>query len=809
MAHPAGAQQAALPDATAAVVAAGLVADEGMAFLEVRINGQLQEAPRPLLRRGSQLLASAADLRAWNLVIPGTPTSRFEGRDYYDLRALAGARLALDENTQTADLQLAPEAFEATVGAARGIERPPVFPSVFGAFVNYDLVLQQDSDGTRLSGLVDATASGDWGNVGTSFLTGQARLGGERTTRLESTYSRDDPDRLHRLSVGDAISQASPWSTPVRFGGVQFGTRFGLQPGYVTYPLPTLRGGASVPSSVEVYVDNVLRYQQAVPVGPFAINNVPVLSGAGEMRFAVTDALGVRRFLTTPYYVSANLLRAGLSDYSVEAGWVRRGYGERSFDYGDLFASGSWRRGLSDAVTLDVRAEAAARSRTAGAGLTWVWGSIGEFALHAAGSSAQAAPAGAETVSGTGHLWRAAYTRTSSEWSFTAMRQAASRNFTQIGWQDGFSHLSAQTQLFAGRSFGRLGTVGASYTQLAYSTGDRVVVTSANWALPIGESASLATFIARSQQNTGPSSTTVGLTFSVTLGRNRNTSVSTQRTGRGRANVQADYSQQPLEDLGWGYRVRAAQGDSTRAEAGVDWRTHAAVFSADVSQLDNRTAGRLRATGSAGTAGGMLFASRLSTDAFALVTVENSPGVMIYRENQPWTETNASGRAIVPGLRAYGSNLLSIDPADLPIEATLRRDSMLVVPRYKTVADVRFDLSYDLVVNATVRLPDGELLPPGLDIVGSGRADPLISGFGGAVSIAGPRSGEVFEVQGRNWRCRFTLGEIDLRHRLPSLGPYTCDAVSLAVPPLRSNTLAPVPSPVLSTTPLPSAAPTP
>lgn len=781
IAHPVCAQPTAVPGDPPVPVVAASAAEDDMAILEVRINGQPQDAPRPLLRRGTHLYATALDLRTWNLVIPGAPTLRTGGVDHYDLRALAGARLTLDEATQTVDLQLAPEAFETSVGAARGVERPAVFPSVFASFVNYDVVLQQDVDGTRLSGLFDATASADWGNIGTNFIAGQSGFGVERTVRLDSYYTRDDPDRLQRLSVGDAITQAAPWSTPVRFAGLQFGTRFGLQPGFVTYPLPTLRGGAGVPSSVEVYVDNVLRYQQPVAAGPFAINNVPVLSGAGEMRFAVTDALGVRRFVTTPYYVSSNLLRAGLSDYSVEAGWTRRRYGERSFDYGDAFASGGWRRGLSDAVTLDARAEASVHSRTAGLGLTWVWGAIGEFSLHGAASGGRrpapaAAPAAAPR-NGNGHLWRVAYARSSNQWNVSAMRQVASRDFTQIGWQDSFSYLRGQTQLFAGRSLGRWGSVGASYTQLAYSTGDRVNVTSANWSIGLGESASLSTFVARTEQNSGRPATTVGVTWTVALGGNRNASVSAQRSDTGSHALQAEFNQPPPGDIGLGYRLRAGQGDSVRAEAGVDWRTRWGALSADAASLNNRTAARLRASGAVGLAGGMLFATRLSTDAFALVTVQDAPGVTIYRENQPWAVTDASGRAIVPGLRAYSTNYLSIDAGDLPIEVTLRRDNMWVVPRYKSVADVRFDLSYDQVVNATVRLPDGSPLPAGSDLLGTGRDEPLVTGFDGAVSIPGPRPGEIFEARWRGQRCRFTLGAFDPASKLPSLGPFTCEPI--------------------------------
>lgn len=759
--------------------------------LELRINGQPQQAPRPLLRRGPQLLATDADLAAWRLVRPEAPALRRGETSYYDLRALPGARLRLDESTQSVDLTVPAEAFTPGGAIAHAGERAPVSASAFGAFLNYDLVLQHDRDGTRASGFFDAAASGEWGMAGTSFVAGRSAYGGHGTTRLESYLRRDDPDRMTRLTLGDAITQASAWSTPFRFGGVQFGTRFGLQPGYISYPMPTVSGGAAVPSAVEVYVNDTLRYQRRVDAGPFAISDVPVLTGAGEMRFAVTDALGVQRTVTTPYYVSSNLLRAGLTDYSVEAGWTRLRYGERSFDYGPPFVAGTWRRGLNDAATVEVRGEASARSQTAGAGLTWVWGTVGEFALHGALSrGSNSAWHGGWNGGGlwnaypaqkSGRLWRASYTRTSDEWNFSASRQVASRGFTQIAWHDSPVHVDAQTQVFAGRSLGRYGTLGASHTRLHYNTGERVGVTTASWSIGVGGNAWLGTYMAHTRQDGKRPTTSVGVTLSIALGEGRNASLSLQKQNPGRHSAVAEMSQQPPTDTGWGYRLRAADGDNARTEAGVDYRGRYGLLSAEAARAQGHGALRLRASGAVGYAGGVGFATRPSDDAFALVTVPGGAGVKVYRENLPWTTTDGEGRAVVSGLRAYEPNHISIDNGDLPIEAQVRSDVLRVVPRYKGVAAASFDISRGLLATATVLLPDGTPLPAGIDVLRPARGTSLIAGFNGQLSIDDPRPGEVFEARWKNGHCRFALGEpggaIGRLGALPAMGPYQCQPV--------------------------------
>lgn len=737
--------------------------------LDVRVNGQSQNAPRPVLRLGGRLLFPAQDVQAWRLVLPPDPALHREGIDYHDLAAVPGVRVTLDEASQTARIDAPPDAFAAHSTRAAGAPRAPLSASTFGTFLNYDVALQRDRRGTGASGYFDAAASGDWGVVSNSFVAGQSALGNTRSgaTRLETSWRQDDPDRLTRFTAGDSISRAAVWSTPFRFGGVQFGTRFGLQAGYISYPTPTLRGGAAVPSALEVYVNDNLRYRGRVDTGPFAISEVPVLTGAGEMRFAVTDALGVQRTVTTPYYVSPSLLRAGLSDYSIEAGWTRLRYGERSFDYGRPFVSGNWRHGLSDAVTMEWHAEGGARSQTVGAGAQWVWAPFGELGLHGAAS---------RSGEGTGTLARASFSRRSDDWSFTASRQVASRRFTQIGWQDSENHVTSQTQLFAGRSLGRLGTLGASYTLLRYNTDERIGVISASWSFAVTERAWLSAYVARTRQNQQRVATTVGFTLTVPLGERQSTNLSLQRE-RGQNTATAEFSQIAPSDTGYGYRLVAARD---RAEATVDWRGRYGVVAAEAAQRDGQSGLRLRASGALGYAGGIGFATRQSSDAFALVTVPGAPGLQVYRENQPWTTTDSQGRAIVAGLRAYEPNRISIDNTDLPIAAQVRNDVLQVVPRDRGVATAAFDISHHTVLGVTVRLPDGSPLPPGIDVHNETRTSALLSGYDGRLEIERPLAGERFEARWRNGHCSFELAATS--QPLPSSGPYTCQPVDATAP---------------------------
>jgi outer membrane usher protein len=66
--------------------------------------------------------------------------------------------------------------------------------------------------------------------------------------------------------------------------------------------------------------------ETAVPSGPFIINQVAGINGAGQATLVTRDAAGRAVSTTLPLYVDTRMLAAGLTDYSVELGVLRRRY---------------------------------------------------------------------------------------------------------------------------------------------------------------------------------------------------------------------------------------------------------------------------------------------------------------------------------------------------------------------------------------------------------------------------------------------------------------------------------------------------
>lgn len=99
--------------------------------------------------------------------------------------------------------------------------------------------------------------------------------------------------------IGDSISRGGTGAPPIRFAGLQYGRNFLTRPHFVTMPLPTVTGSATLPSTVDVYIDNVLKGSQKVEPGPFDLREVPINGGAGKFNIVVRTARPGSRYDST------------------------------------------------------------------------------------------------------------------------------------------------------------------------------------------------------------------------------------------------------------------------------------------------------------------------------------------------------------------------------------------------------------------------------------------------------------------------------------------------------------------------------
>ena len=78
--------------------------------------------------------------------------------------------------------------------------------------------------------------------------------------------------------------------------------------------------------------------------------------------------------------------------------------------------------------------------------------------------------------------------------------------------------------------------------------------------------------------------------------------------------------------------------------------------------------------------------------SFAVVQVADFPDLTVYVENQPVGRTDERGRVLLDGLRPYESNDVSLDPAELPLDASLAKARVMLTPAWRSGAVVEFPI---------------------------------------------------------------------------------------------------------------------
>jgi len=199
-----------------------------------------------------------------------------------------------------------------------------------------------------------------------------------------------------------------------------------------------------------------------------------------------------------------------------------------------------------------------------------------------------------------------------------------------------------------------------------------------------------------------------------------------------------------LGSVGWRLNTSHGHGPTaTRTQAAsASYRSRIGRIEAGVEhgETSKTTNGRLQLDGAVVLAGGGVFLTNRIVDAFGIVNV-GAPNVLVKYENQPIGATDAHGQLLLPGLRAYGRNQISIDPLTLPVDAHIPGVRQIARPRYKSGVVVDFGVAL-VPRNAliTVRDETGQLLPVGAAARlndGTDDGSETIVGYDGQVWLEG------------------------------------------------------------------------
>ncbi len=709
-----------------------------------------------------------AVLRRWRVVVPAGLAREYEGRRYVPISALPGASARIEALRQQLIVTIPAQLFEASAMTLAGAGGTVLSPPIWSGFANYDLFGFSSRSANYGSGLFEIGTSGAYGSGVATVLANTSKLAGtsDRAVLLDADWRYDEPTGPRTLILGTAVSAAGAWGRSLRFSGVQYGTNFSLRPDLITYPLPTFPGSAAVPSTVDVLINGSRVGAEHVPPGPFSIANVPVVTGAGEVQLVVRDAFGQERVVTQPFYASRQLLKPGLEDFSVSVGVERLNYGIESFDHGSGFASGYWRRGLTDQVTVEALGIADGTARVLGATVDFVPGLYGVVTLGAAGSGSAA---------GGGWLGLAGYEYQGRRLNVGLRSLWASADFRMPG-DNGSPPLERLALANVGYNLGAAGTVGIAWIDQQNRGQPAVTTTTASYSANLSTRLSLVMTVSRIHATTSQTTAYATLIFTLDDKTWAAADVQAARAGGSTHTIGGATLQRTLGiGEGYGYRLRATTDE--QYQAGAVYAGPYGRYGVDFASARGVSAVRGEIAGGVGTADGVVFAARPIVDSFGVVRVDNAKGVAIYQNGAFAGRTDDDGIAVLTQLYPYLRNRITIDDRDVPIEITLDAKERYVAPYYRSGVLIDFGARRALNALLEVRLADGAPLPAGAEVRRAAGAATYPVGTGGEVFVADLGAGGEFVAEWAGGRCRFVVEVAKGPHEtLPRLGPFTCAA---------------------------------
>jgi outer membrane usher protein len=744
------------------------------AVLKVYVNTE-EKGEYFFILDGGRILISIQDLldMGFTEVSQGAAVTK-EG--YITLDSLSpGVSFTFDEKTSALRLTVDPKLLKKnTIDLSQRRTSKVLFTADTAAFLNYGVTYSagNDFDFSSLAVPLEISVSKD-GYLGLSTFSYIKNDTDNRFVRLLSSITRDDPARLRRFIIGDVPAFSGMLGSGGTLGGVSVSTNFSMSPFLVRSPGLDITGMAQTPSDVEVYANGMLVKKEHVAPGQFEFLNLPNLNGAGEVSVVIKDAFGQEQRLYIPYYLSSQLLKPGLQEYSYNLGLQRRELGTESFNYGDPAFVAFHRVGFSPAFTGGLRAEADKDVVNVGPTATFLLGNLGELDTGVALSRGDGRA---------GYGYFSNYFYAGRYFSGRISARGFSRDYANLTLTASSDKPRFESSVGVGVRQKELGSLSLSYGMSELYQGADLKRASAFYSRPVLKNASLN--ISASRTDADKRVYEIFALLTVLLG--KETSGSLGYSAQDDAVVETVAVQQnPPLGTGWGYRLFAErrendQNTDTGGDAAVQYRGPFGIYSADYRRNSGQNSYNLSASGGIAYINHAAYLARPITDGFALVKVGGVENVRVNYNNQEVGTTGKNGELLVPGLIGYNENNISINDQDIPVNYSIAEMKKLISIPYRGGGVVRFDLTK--LQGFTGRLfiiERGRKIPAeywGLEVRIHDQATEAVVGKGGEFYLENIPAGRFpARLFMKERECRFELTIPQSDETMVNMGGVVCE----------------------------------
>ena len=729
----------------------------------------------PVTQRSGAFFISSADLLRAGLPPEHVPTGEV------NLSTLSQVRVEYDSAAQRLLLTVPRDwvASRVTSFSEQTAQNKPHFGR--GALLNYDLYTNRTE---HLGGQASLWHEFRYFNEkGSLSSTGYVRENFDGNADQQQGYVRYDTTVLMTneedaitWSAGDVISDALSWSSSVRMGGISYGRDFSLRPDLVTWPLPEFSGEAAVPTSVDLFINGYRSGSTQLQPGPFTLTNLPYINGAGDAVLITTDALGRQVSTTLPFYVTSDLLNAGLSDGAVTLGSLRRNYGIKNFDYGPAAGSGSYRYGMTDWLTLEGHAEGAEELALGGVGTVVKLGRFGVVNSAYTRSHMRGEDGGQIN-------W--GYQYSTSTFSVATQHTRRDREFGNLALYDQptvydendkpIASLSRNTDQYSLTfNLGQYGNIGTAWIGVESFDRQKTELLNLSWSRNLWGRSSVYLAASRDRQQ---GDWTFALSLQVPLGERESAAISFEKTPDAGSTQRINYNHSMPSDGGFSWNMAWAnqsQSDNYQ-QATLGWRNSNIELQGGGYGVQDMMTWWGEAMGSLVLMDGELFAANKINDAFVVISTDGHPDVPVNYENQPVGKTNNHGYLLVSGVSAYYPASYSINTLNLPADTRLKETERRVAVRRHSGYLVDFPMEQERVASVILHDAQGQVLPVGSLVSRAARSNAVV-GYDGIAWLENLDDVNALDVtmpDGKHCQATLTV-DANPEHKLKTYGPLVC-----------------------------------
>ncbi len=642
--------------------------------------------------------------------------------------------------------------------SARGWVDPSQWdPGINSTVLNYNAnaYSTHNRTGSDANGYLGLNASVNFGSWHLNQLSSLSFTeGGHSRYQNAATYIQHDiPSLGAQFVAGDTFTPGDMFDS-VRVRGVRLYSDDRMLPQSLRGYAPVVHGLAETNAHIIVRQRGYIIYEINVAPGPFSIDDLYPTGYGGDLDVQVIEADGRTKQFSVPYSAVTQLLRPGLSRWSITAGKVD----EMNFVDQPNLVQGTYQRGLTNLMTGYAGATLATgyRSALVGGALNT---DVGAFSMDITEARdqvpGQAATSGLSTRLGynknfvdTGTNFAVAAYRYSTPGyvdllTATQLRNAVAQNQNPSGILRQRSRADISINQTLGERTGQLFLTGSVSNY--WNQGGKQVDFSAGYSnqwhgISYNLSAQRTRDSVQSMQTAGlvnqipgepdsyiPSAavtrrdTRIYLTVSVPLGKSArapmfNTLLSHSQQSGNTEQVSVSGSVDKDSRLTYGASASHAPSDNTFS-----------INSQYASSSGNITGGYSQGSGyhqfSAGMSGGVIVHRNGAVwspplgDTVGLVYAPDARGATI--QNSRGSVVDINGYAAVPYLMPYELNAVTVDPKGAGAGVTFNDNMHSVAPRAGSVVLLKFNTASGHAILVDTSLPDGRPVPFGADVLDS------------------------------------------------------------------------------------------